>query len=427
MYFEGSWTRKFERAQREEKERRGDRRRGVHYRFAVGFVEEDKPGVIGYKVANAALEALGGNPSLAFVAISKRFADKRSVVLKGITKALGELPLIGGVCGDFVATRDGLHEGGVAVALWSAEGEDLEISSHLVKIVQRDVEEVEGDIKSFLESSSYRYTNVIGTVPFVNYEVGNFVERVFLNLSEYVDLAVIGVLGESKPSPWSIIHGDEFFSNHISLITVKTNTPFGVFFSHGFHPLVPMEITRVEGLKVLEIDGSPAHEVLLDLLVSRGISGKDLKDPIRLKRILTRYQVAVADPAAPGRFKTLVITDIGHEGVLLNSYLNEGDTVWLMEADYLEMAKSTSKGALRALSLMRDSQPAGLLFFEDLVRILALGEKVTSEVDALKKAVPFPFLGISSSQEIVLHPSVYSGLQSGVSVGVLLANAPEHP
>lgn len=413
--------------EREEKVRRREER-ASSFRFAVGVSDSDKPGTVGYQAVNRAVASLGTEPSLAFVTISKAHEQNRKTVLYSVRDVLGEdVPVMGAVVSDPIMHREGITEGGVAVALWSADGH-VEIGTHLIKLHNRDVEDLREELaEAFSGDLNRRYLNVLGVAPYFFEGVGERLEEVFLSLSEYVDLAVVGIVGGRSPSPWSIVHGWDFYSSHLSLVTIRTDIPFGVFFAYGFHPLVPMEVTRAEGRFVVEVDNSPAYDVLTDILVSRGIAGTDLKDRSRLRKVLSRFQVAIPDPAAAGRFKTTVIRDITHKGVELGIGVVEGDTVWLMEADNIEVLKSTTKGALRSLSFLKGARPAGLLFFENHTRILALGKDVKRDVEGLKQAIPLPFLGIPSSQELVLHHSVFSGLHSGVAAGVLFANTPEQP
>ncbi len=408
------------RAKREEKA-------GSRYRFAVGVSDSDKPGTVGYQAANAAVDALGTDPSFAFVVISRFHERNRKTILESIRKVIGDVPTIGAIVLDPIMSREGAMEGGVGVALWDA-GEGAEISTHILKLHGKDEEGLREQLSGILgDESPKKYLNVLGVVPHFVEDVGERVERAFLSLSEYVDLAVVGVVGGPTPSPWSITHGWEFFSNHLAIVTIRTDYPFGVFYAYGFHPLVPFEVTRLDGRFIVELDHSPAYEVLSEILLSRGVSGSDLKDRSRLRKVLARFQMAIPDPAAAGRFKATVIRDVTHRGIEIGVGTVEGDTVWLMEADNVEIIKSTIKGATRSLSHLKESMAAGMIFFENYIRIMSLGDDIKREVEGIRKSVPFPFLGVPSAQELVIHHTVLSGLHGGVAAGVLFSNSGEQP
>ncbi|NPB04629.1 MAG: hypothetical protein GXO39_09530 [Thermotogae bacterium] len=399
---------------------------GGKYRFAVGVSTDPSDGVVGFQAVNSALDRIVRKPSLAFISISKKRKNRESI-LSSMVQVLGNIPLIGVEVADPLLTREGVHEGGVAVALWCAD-EDMEIETHRVTLKGATSESIRTDLlKIFQTQSSKRYLNVIGVVPYTVEGVGETVERAFLSLSEYVDLGLMGIVGGTSPSPWSVIHGGEFLSNYFALITIRTDVPFGMFLAYGFHPLVPMEITVVDGRFIVELDNSPATGVLLDLLLSRGVSGADIKDRARLLKILSRFQLAVSDPAAAGRFKTVLIRDIGRRGIETNVELKVGDTVWLMEANTTEMVKSTMKAFNMTQFDLKGSKAAGLLFFENHLRISALGDKLKANLEGLKKSSPLPFLGVPSSQELVIHHRILSGLHSGVAAGVVLANGSVQP
>ncbi len=414
------------RNEEERRVRRGERPTS-RYRFAVGVSDSDKPGTVGYQAANAAIDALGTDPSFAFVAISRFHERSRKTILESVRNVIGDVPTIGAVVADPMMSREGVIEGGVAVALWDA-GEGAEVSTHTVKLHGKGGESLREQLSEILgKEGGKKYLNVLGVAPYFVEDVGERIEEAFLSLSEYVDLAVVGVVGGHTPSPWSIIHGGEFLSNHLAIATIRTDYPFGVFFAYGFHPLVPFEVTRLDGRFIVELDHSPAYEVLSDVLLSRGVSGSDLKDRSRLRKVLSRFQIAIPDPAAAGRFKATVIRDVTHRGIELSVGTVEGDTVWLMEADNVEILKSTIKGATRSLSHLKGSIAAGLIFFENHLRIMALGNDVQRDVAGLRKAVPFPFLGMPSAQEFVIHHAVFSGLHGGVVAGVLFSNSGEQP
>ncbi len=410
--------------EREERGRRGPSE-GSKYRFAIGLSDQDKPGTVGYQAVNRALDVLGVEPSMAFVAISRAYEENRTTILTSIRNVIGDIPVIGSIVPDPIIHREGVTEGRVAVALWAAD-EDVEIRAHRIKIHNVPDEEIrEILLKRFEGSGDKRFLNVFGVAPYFFEGIGDRLENVFLSLSEYIDLAVVGVMGGYSPSPWSILVDDEFLSSHIALLTIKSNHPLGIFFAYGFHPLVPMEITRSEGNYIVELDHSPAHEVLTDILLSRGINGADLKDRSKLRKILSRFQIALPDPAAAGRFKAITIKDITHRGIEVSIGTVEGSTVWLMEADNVEVLKSTVKGAMKSLASLKGSRAAGMIFFENHLRIKALGEDIKRDTEGLKQAIPLPFLGVPSAQELVIHHTVLSGLHSGVAAGMLFANSPE--
>jgi len=397
------------------------------YRFAVGVAVDEPPGAVGFSAVNRAVESLGGKPSFAFVAISKEYESNRKAILEGVMRVLEDTPLLGAIVLDPIMTWRGPQRKGVAVALWTAD-EDMLIDTHLLKLHNREDEEIKDELlRIFQGGESKRYLNLVGVLPYYSEGVGERLERILLSLSEYIDLAVIGVVGAVNPGPWSIIHNGDFYSSHMALATLRTDIPLGVFFAHGFHPLVPMEVTEAHDRFIVELDNSPAYEVITDILMGRGVGGEDIKDRGRLRKVLSKFQMAISDPAAAGKFKTAVIRDIGPRGVEVNISISVGDTVWLMEANPDEIVKSTMKSLTRALSTLKDVSPAGYLFFENHLRISALGERLGYDVKGLKQASPLPFLGVPSSQELVIHHSVYSGLHSGAVAGVLFTNSTKRP
>jgi hypothetical protein len=114
-------------------------------------------------------------------------------------------------------------------------------------------------------------------------------------------------------------------------------------------------------------------------------------------------------------------------GLKVSTEISVNDTLWFAKADLEDMLEGTRKGVQVALSYVKDSSPAGFIIFENYTRISALGDEINKDKSNIRILSNLGFLGIPTVAEIIIHPDFYSGSQSGVMLGTLLANKGEQP
>jgi len=397
----------------------------VSRRFATFISNQEKPFIAGSQSVNKALEKLGEDPSCAFVVMTSNY-DKK-VVLEAINKNLGNVPILGAIVDDVIYNEESIVHEGVGVALWATDSAD--ISPFIVKGLSRSEEELVKEIRSIFENLKIKrkYTYLVGVVPNVIEGVGLKISRVLTRVSEFMDAAIVGIVGDFKPSPWSIIFNGETYSDHFAFFIIESDAKFGTLFSYGFHPVLPLKITSAQDSIVVELNDIPAYEVFRDFLKRKGFNETDVSSPQKVVQILTRFQVAVADPSKHGRFKGSIIQSLDSSGMRLMTDVSINDTLWIMEFSLEDMFESTQKGVHKSLSHIQDSHGAGMLIFENSMRIRALGEEIDKDKSILRRSLGLAFLGIPTVGEVIIHPEFYSGMHSGVMVGTLFANKVEQP
>lgn len=394
-------------------------------RFATYISTQEKPFLAGSQAVNKALEKLGENPSMAFVVITANY-DKK-VVLEAIKKTLEGVPIIGVIVSDTIYNEDTIADTGVGVALWATDSSD--ITPFIIKGLVRNEDDLVKEIRERFESLKIKrkYTYLLGVVPNVLEGLSVKMSRVLIRVSEMFDAIFVGVVGDFKPSPWSIIYNAETYSDHFAFVIVESDVKFGTLLSYGFHPTMPFKVTSADDSVIKELNDTPVIDIFMDLFGRRGYSDSELRDPIKAAKILSKFQVAVADPSKAGRFKGSIIQSLDPSGLKIMTDVSVNDTLWIVEANLEEMIESTRKGIQKALGYIQNASAAGMLIFENHMRIQALGDDVDKDKSALKSALGLSFLGIPTVGEIVVHPDFYSGAHSGVMLGLLLANRFEQP
>ncbi len=397
----------------------------VSRRFATYISTQSKPFIAGSQAINKALEKLGEKPSFAFVVITSDY-DK-NVVLEALKKGASDVPMIGVMVDDIIYNEETITDKGVGVALWATDSAD--ITPIIVKGLSRKEEDIANDIKKKIESMSIKrkYTYLLGVVPNTLEGLNLKISSALGKISEYLDAALVGVVGDFKPSPWSIVFNGETYSDHFAFVIIESDVKFGTLFAHGFHPSLPLKVTSAQDSVIIELNDAPVYEIFRNYLQRRGFTERDISDPVKASKILTKFQVAIADPSKSGRFKGSIIRSLDGNGMRILTDVSSGDTLWIMESSLEDMSESAQKGVQKALGMIQDAYGAGAIIFENSVRLRALEESLENDKSNLRKTLGLSFLGIPTVSEIVLHPEFYSGAHSGVMAGTLLANRVKQP
>ncbi len=426
MYFSEQWLRRMGRRADVERERRieGGKETGSR-RFATAISTLDKAFIAASQAANKALERLKEEPSLAVVVFTENY-DKK-VVLEGISKVLSKVPIIGAIVPDTIYNEESIVPRGIGVALWATNSAD--VIPFLIKGITRSEEAIVEDIRRFFDRSKIKrkYSYLLGIAPNISDDIPTKLARVFGKVAEFFDGVYVGVVGEFKPSPWSVIYNGDTYSDHVSAFIIESDVKFGTLFSQGFHPFIPFKVTSVEDSVIKELNNIPVVEVFRSILQRMGYSDEDLADPIKAGKILSRFYVEVADPSRHGRFKTSIIKSLDDRGLKVSTEISVNDTLWFAKSDLEDMLEGTRKGVQVALSYVKDSSPAGFIIFENYTGISALGDEINKDKSNIRILSNLGFLGIPTVAEIIIHPDFYSGSQSGIMLGTLLANKGEQP
>ncbi len=426
MYFSEQWLRRMERRAEPERERRieGGKETGS-MRFATAISNLDKAFIAASQAVNKALDRLKEEPSLAVVVFTENY-DKK-VILEAINKFLPKVPMIGAIVPETIYNEESLITRGVGVALWATNSAD--IVPILIKGISRPEENIVEEIREFFNRSviKRKYSYLLGIAPNVHDDLPTKLARIFGKVAEFLDGIYVGVVGEFRASPWSVIYNGETYSDHVAAVIIESDVKFGTLLSQGFHPFFPFKVTSVGDSIIKELNEVPVMEVFKNLFYRMGYSAEDLMDPIKVGKILSKFYIEVADPSRHGRFRASVIRFLDERGLKVNTEVSANDTVWLARAQLEDMLESTRRGVQRALSYVKDASPVGFLIFENYARISVLGDDMIKDKSNLRILSNLGFLGIPTVAEILIHPDFYSGSQSGIMFGLLFANKEEQP
>jgi hypothetical protein len=181
--------------------------------------------------------------------------------------------------------------------------------------------------------------------------------------------------------------GSKVMTNGLAAVWINSTTPLGVGVRHGWRPVgEPMIVTRARGNIVYEIDGQPAALAYLAQRTARPLganlsgegevsfSAATLDEPLGLANISGGYDVRH------------ILHRTEDDGLLLFGHINEQSVVQAMVGHWSDLIEA-AEGAAGDAVARRTGDPRGALVFSCTGRIAPLGEHVTSEADAISRAI----------------------------------------
>ncbi len=397
---------------------------GVERWMGTGFSSEEKSYLAGVQAAREAVDKLGGKePSFGLVFVSGDYDYK--VLLDGIKSTL-EVPVMGAEAPGGFFTEDMVAQKGVVVAVFSAEGFDfsLGMGGGFISNSEDAISKACEEVKRALPEKKWRalFLFIPNSIPMVG-EVSYAALREIAQDFSFVLGGILGFLGD--PKFLTVFWEGETYSDHVLALGIASDSPMSLSFAHGFHPICPFKLTSVKGNFIKELDGQPVERVLTEIMKKRGVDVDRLSDPVYAAEILPRFQLAVAHPERPGQFRAFLGLSLERGGLRTNALLEEGVTVWLMEANSETMDEATEQAVRRALMGTKGHSLVGGLVFESAVRVHLLGERHGEEVERLSRDLGVPLLGLATVEEVIISPGVFSGSHTGtLAVSLLTREGP---
>ncbi len=399
---------------------------GLERWMGTGFSSEEKSYLAGVQAAREAVDKLGGKePSFGLVFVSGEYDYK--VLFEGIKSVLN-VPIIGAEAPGGFFTEDIVAQRGVLAAAFSAEGFDyaLGLGSGFISNAEEAIAQA---VKQVDENLAQRKTRALflfipNSIPMA----GEASYSALKDLAEGFSFVLGGVLGAlGEPKFLTVFWEGETYSDHVLALGLAADTPMALSLAHGFHPICPFKLTRVKGNFIKELDGQPVDRVLAEIMKKRGVDVDKLSDPSYASEVMPRFQLAVAHPERPGQFRAFLGLALERGGLRTNALLEEGVTVWFMEADSESMDEATERAVRQALVGTKGHTLVGGLVFESAVRVHLLGERHGEEVERLSRDLGVPLVGLATVEEVIASPDVFSGSHSGtLAVSLITRGGLDH-
>ena len=205
---------------------------------------------------------------------------------------------------------------------------------------------------------------------------------------------------------------EQIFKNAVIGIGLSGKFSFGVGVRHGWEPVgLPMEVTKAEGAKLIEVNNRPALSIYQDYF---GKKAEDLiKEPIA--KIAYTYPLGMN----VGGSSELLLRDvvIANEKGEINcaAEIPQGSSIRMMIGDQDKAIEAAREAAQSALSQLKEAEPKLALIFNCIARSKLLGTRIGEEIAAIREVLgkKLPLIGFYTYGEQaplggVIQPDCFS-------------------
>lgn len=245
--------------------------------IAHSFITQEPTSLTAGEKAGLALHTSFGNESIQAVIAYATVNHDQPALLRGLRKAVGEHPIIIGCSTQGVTGQRQVIEQGYASGFMAIGGAGVEASSALVSQIQTDTREkglqlAQGLLKN--QSNPPRAVVLLWD-PLSGVDVPELVR----GLKDEIQAPIIG---GAASQPWGpMVQTFQYLGQEVishGAVAIALGGPFDVHMAHTHGAAqagIEMMLTRVEGNRILELDGKPALDVWSDMIGGRATNSVD--------------------------------------------------------------------------------------------------------------------------------------------------------
>ncbi|MGD8835944.1 MAG: FIST N-terminal domain-containing protein [Desulfobacteraceae bacterium] len=331
-------------------------------------------------------------------------------ILKGLRTHLGAIPVLGGAAVGTITNRR-ISYGGYecALALFPETSDKFSIltASGLDKGEARAGEHIGKQLRECAADNAtviLFYDSIQSCPPPVLNVASRIMDGIYAGLADKpLKIFGAGLLGDFHLSRSYVFDGHDHAKNMAVALVLPSAWSSHVTIMHGFKPISSfMEITRIDGTVIYELDGRPAYEVLQEMtqlpnespnmnftrMVALGKKLGNPFDPYKESAYINR-QIVGANP------KDGSIS-------LFEADFQTGVKIQIMSIDHqlvLESVRNRTKGLLNGIN---DGQSMGALYIDCAGRACAFCGDEVEEASILQEVIgeTMPLLGFYSGVEL---------------------------
>lgn len=349
------------------------------------FLSEQKDSFSAGREASACAVAVSGTPVLTLAFTTDGYDQVQ--VLEGVKQNTSS-SLIAGFCCAGVATSSGIHKQGVGVMTLSG---DFRASTTLQKGLSQDPFSAGQKAGQALMKSGILKGSVIVLPDGFQANIYEMLRGIYSEMGpdfQYIGGGAGDNLHFFKTYQFT---EQEVSDDALSVVTLD-GLDLGVGIGHGWNPVgEPLVITRSEGKRVYEIDGSPAfssYTKRLGQITKDQFPAIAMKHPIGFPNISGQY--IIRDPLQVNEDQSIdFVTEVPSQAI---GYIMEGR----LENLILAAEKATQKAASAV------SEHAFVLLFDCISRALFMDEQFQEEIQIIKNVIgtEIPLMGALTFGEV---------------------------
>jgi hypothetical protein len=178
---------------------------------------------------------------------------------------------------------------------------------------------------------------------------------------------------------------DEVLTDAVVAAALGSEAPIGVGIGHGWRKVgEPMVVTDSSGEHIRRLDDLPAIDRYLERL---GIDPARAGDPDLWKHTTLMHPLGLSRPGGE-EVRAIIGVDYSDRS-LFCSDVPQGTMVWVMEGDVASVMDGTTTACDRALAMLGEHPPIGMIAFDCVARRAILGEDgLRAEVAAIAGSAP---------------------------------------
>lgn len=364
--------------------------------------------IAGLQAARSASDKIRGRvPKLVLLFATEDY-DPRALI-QGVNFVTGNTPLLGSFTHGYVFNEETVLKNGVVLGIFAPE--DVEFSlgvsespdKNLTEAVENALAPVVTKHENLKNRGFPRLSIFVITDTYVDPD--SLLDEIHMRVGSDVSISG-GIMSDAGFERGSLFWRREVLKNVLIILGIHGKHATGIGVAHGFHPVIPFRVTKSKDSLIKELDDRPALDVLRDVFTKRGIGEKE----IELENLFPRFQFGIPDPIRPGNsWIRMPVFALPDGSLKIAGTIEEGTTVWLMEARGEQMRQAVRK----ALDLAMGNEPwekiTGGIILSGFPRSLAMGENYFKEVEALRKRTGVPFVAANSYIEIICSREGYRG------------------
>jgi hypothetical protein len=361
--------------------------------FAVVHTDQKDSGMAGYALGLQIREAMLTSPDVVLLFVSPAY--DQGLVLQTLQQVCQPKLLLGcSSAGEFTSKARGV-ELSCAMAIRSEEMRfSVGIGHHISSDGSATAREL---VDMFPErNGNYPYQTAIVLADALAGQMDSFLEY----LSIYTDgqyQFVGGGAGDNARFHWTpVFYGTSVLADAAVALTIQSKQPIGLGASHGWSPVQPsFQATRVDGMTLVELNGTPAVEVFQRYAEERR-QPFDLENPLPF---FLHTLVGIEDEGYSLRVPLAVRSD---GAVQCAAEIPEQARICLMGATACSPIDAAVEATRQARAQLGDTVPGGALFFDCVTTRLVLGDGFGFELDAVQEHLgPIPYAGCNTQGQIV--------------------------
>jgi hypothetical protein len=381
--------------------------------ISTGMSQEINSIAAGENAAREAMKTYLSNTSPGWALAFSSGKHNPDQFIRGIHNITGNIPVYGGASlGTITNNQSGYTGYETGLVIFNKEiPEPIAIIEKMSDDIEINIGQKLGKkIKSLVnknDSILLFYDSVKQTDPFKLYIGSNILKGIYQELPDnYVNLIGAGLLKDFQFTGGYIFDGQKALTHAISILILPSQLHTNTIIMHGCTPVSSfLEITKIDGPVLYELDGKPALEVIKSIMGLDETNSVDHKTHITLFATLGENHGDLFEPYDESHYVNRLIVDIDENKksvTLFEADFAAGSKVQIMSRDNQLMCTSVVKQTRKLLNNLKGKKPLFGLYINCAGRTSAVTGSDYEEASVLQKEIGqnFPLLGFYSGVEI---------------------------